>query len=46
MGEIEMSQALSPLTLALICEKNVVFFACFKDLYVLRTVVMFCKLKQ
>lgn len=41
-----MSQAFSPLTLSLICEENVAVLTCFKDLYVLRAVVMICKLKQ
>jgi len=44
--EIEMPQALSLLSLALIYEENVAFFTCFKDLYVLRAVFMIYKLKQ
>lgn len=41
-----MFQAFSPLTLSLICEKNVAFLTSFKDLYVHRAVVMISKLKQ
>lgn len=46
MEEVGMSQALSPVTLALIYENKCSTFLCFKDLYVLRAVVMNCKLKQ
>lgn len=43
MGEIEMFQTLSLLTLSLICGgKNGIFFNVFKDLYV----AVICKLKQ